>query len=351
VPIVKRLLAAFRQQRLPVARIAFNQRAVRGPWGGSSAFVSQLAPVLERRGYDVVFGLDGEIDLIVLVDPRVGEHKPFGIDEIARYKERRPETLILHRVNECDQRKATDFMDDLLRRANDLADFTVFISEWLRDYHAERWFDRSRPNAVVYNGADPAVFHPLGAEPFRRRERFRVVTHHWSHHALKGFDTYREIDGLIASGALPGVELWVIGNWPAEIRWKAAHTFAPTHGHDLAARLRRCHAYVTASLWEPCGMHHVEGAQCGLPLLYHEDGGGIVEAGRRYGLGFRDDVASAVRSMRDGIEAYRRRVFEHMPSGDRMALEYADIVQGVLCNWGQAGPDGARTRADAASGR
>jgi len=332
---VKRLLSAFRQ-RAPVARIAFNQRPARGPWGGSSAFVSQLGPLLQRRGYEVVFDLERPVDMIVLVDPRLGEYKPFGLDEIARYKERHPDTRVLHRVNECDQRKGTDFMDELLSQANELADFTVFISEWLRDYHAARWFDGARPNAVVYNGADPAVFHPLGGARYAAGDRFRIVTHHWSHHVLKGFDAYREIDALIASRALPGVELWVIGNWPSDIRWRAAHTFTPTHGHDLAARLRRCHAYVTASLWEPCGMHHVEGAQCGLPLLYHEDGGGIVEAGRRYGLGFRDDAKSAILSMRDGIGAYRRRLFDNMPSGDRMALQYAEIVQGVLCEWGGA---------------
>jgi hypothetical protein len=97
-------------------------------------------------------------------------------------------------------------------------------------------------------------------------------------------------------------------------------------------------------------MHHVEGAQCGLPLLYHEDGGGIVEAGRRYGLGFRDDVKSAILSMRDGIADYRRRVFEKMPSGDRMALEYAEIVQGVLCEWGDTG-DKVRSPAFTAPGK
>ena len=77
-------------------------------------------------------------------------------------------------------------------------------------------------------------------------------------------------------------------------------------------------------------MHHVEGAQCGLPLLYHEDGGGVVEAGKRYGIGFREDVASALLTARDRYAELRGQVLERIPSGDRMVLHYAGILQRLL---------------------
>jgi glycosyltransferase involved in cell wall biosynthesis len=287
---------------------------------------------LERRGYAAGFGLEEPVDVIVLIDPRPDlQNKAFGISEIAEYRRRHPEVRVLHRVNECDQRKGTDFMDRMLGEANRFADHTVFISEWLRDYHAERWFDRARPHSAIYNGADPRVFHPIGSRTWRPEDGpFRLVTHHWSANPLKGFDVYRQVDDLIAEGGLPGVELRVIGRWPDGTRWRAARTCAPTHGADLADRLRECHAYITASRWEPCGMHHVEGAQCGLPLLYHEDGGGIVEAGVRYGIGFRDDVGAAVESMRSRCAEYRLRVLGEMPSGERMCLEYGDIIQRLI---------------------
>jgi len=312
--------------------VAFNMRPARGPWGGSSPFVEQLSALLRRRGYQVVFSLDRAVDLIVMVDPRVGEIKPFGIDEIEAYRRTHPGVRVLHRVNECDQRKGTEFMDPLLARANAVADHTVFISEWLRDYHAARWFDTSRPHTVVYNGADPAVFHPIGSPAYDASGPLRLVTHHWSPHPLKGFDVYVAVDRAIAGGALPGVELRVIGNWPAEIVWQAARTFAPARGDALAGLLRDCHGYLTASRWEPCGMHHVEGAQCGLPLVYHRDGGGIVEAGERYGVGFEGehDVGAAIESLRTDYARLRARVLDRMPSGDRMSLDYADIIQRLL---------------------
>jgi glycosyltransferase involved in cell wall biosynthesis len=317
--------------RRPVARVAFSMRPVRGPWGGSSVFVAQLARYLRRRGYAVGFDLAGRVDAVVLVDPRVGGATRFGVPEIRAYREAHPAVRVLHRINECDQRKGTAFMDDLLREASTVADYTVFISEWLRDHHAARWFDPARPHRAIYNGADPAVFHPVGAAAHDGRGPFRLVTHHWSDNPLKGFDVYQAVDRLIADGRLADVELWVIGRWPAGLTWARARTWPPTHGVDLARKLRACHAYLTASRWEPAGMHHVEGAQCGLPLLYHEDGGGIVEAGRRYGIGFRDDVEAAVHRMRREYGTLRRQVLERMPSGDRMCVEYAEVLQQLLC--------------------
>lgn len=315
----------------PVATVAINMRPTSGPWGGSSTFVSQLRAFLEARGWRVIYRLTPEVDAIVIIDPRDDlQLKAFGMREIIAHKQRYPHVRVVHRVNECDQRKGSNFMDALLAEANAHADFTVFIAEWLRDYHAARWFDTARPHDVIYNGADAGVFHPIGQQPWKPGEPLRVVTHHWSDNPLKGFDIYEQVDQLLTVGKLPGFELHVIGRWPASITWKSARTFPPSSGYALAAQLRACHLYLTATRWEPCGMHHVEGAQCGLPLLYHEDGGGVVEAGQRYGIGFRDDVASALLAARDRYAELRGQVLGRMPSGDRMVLHYAGILQRLL---------------------
>lgn len=77
-------------------------------------------------------------------------------------------------------------------------------------------------------------------------------------------------------------------------------------------------------------MHHVEGAQCGLPMLYHEDGGGIVEAGLKYGMGFRHNLREAARSMMERHAEFRRLVLTNPPSGDRMALDFVDLIQKLI---------------------
>jgi glycosyltransferase involved in cell wall biosynthesis len=277
--------------------------------------------------------LQGKVDAILLIDPRKELRAvTFGVPEIAAYRRAHPRVRVVHRVNECDQRKGSDFMDRALKEAGEVVDFTVFISEWLRDYHIERWFDRARPHSVIYNGADPAIFHPFGTQAPTAGEPVRLVTHHWSNNRLKGFDVYEEIDTLLADGKLPGFEFHVIGKWPDDLRWRAAKTTPAAHGHELAKMLRKCHLYVTASRWEPCGMHHVEGAQCGLPLVYHEDGGGIVEAGRKYGVGFRDNVGAALAEARERLPELRQRVLESPPSGARMADEFARLITRLIAS-------------------
>jgi len=320
--------------RSSLGRVAFNMRPARGPWGGSSPFVVQLKRYLQRRGYDVRFDLHKKVDVIVLIDPRDDlQFKSFGMEEIRAYKKINPKVKVLHRINECDQRKNSSFMDELLKNANEIADHTVFIANWLQDYHSERWFNKDNSHSVIYNGADPNVFHPIGSATYNDNEAFRIVSHHWSDNMLKGFDFYSKIDQAIEKGQLDGVELWIVGRWPSEIKWQQARLFPPSQGKKLADTLRSCHAYVTASRWEPCGMHHVEGAQCGLPLLYHKDGGGIVEAGERYGLGFGDDdFIDAIKRLRDEYGKYRDLVLNNSPCGDRMVMEYTNRIQSLIAS-------------------
>jgi glycosyltransferase involved in cell wall biosynthesis len=313
-----------------MARIAFNMRPLDRPWGGGNWWLTQMAGRLREHGHDVRFDLRLEPDCVVVVDPRVGGNVVFGADEVERHRARNPSARCLHRINECDLRKGTNEIDALLAEANRVADHTVFISAWLRDYHAERWFDLARPHTVIHNGADPAVFNAEGSAELDPAGTMRLVTHHWSDNPLKGFDVYREVDRLLAAGEVPGVDLWVIGRWPEDSDWRAARTFPPTTGPELAGLLRQCHVYLTASRFEPGGMHHVEGAQCGLPVLYHEDGGGIVETASRYGIGYRDDVAGAISEMRSRYPGLRRRVLELTPSGETMCARYEAVIETLL---------------------
>lgn len=325
-------LARVRPPVPPVARVAISTRPVFGPWGGGNQWLLQIARYLNFCGYEVRFNLSAEVDCILINHNGLTGRMSFGVEEIAACKARQPHVRVVHRINDNDIRKQTTEMDLLLAKFNAVADFTVFISEWLRDYHAERWFDRTRPHACILNGADPAVFHPIGNRAWNDGEPFRFVTHHWAGNPMKGFPQYSELDQRIAAGELPGVELWIVGRWPKEIAWKMARTFPPAHGADLAALLRQCHGYVTASLWEPGGMHFIEGLQCGLPLLFHEDGGGIVELGRNHGVGFRDDVAGGARALIAGYRDFREKLLASPPSGDAMCLAYREIIQRVLTN-------------------
>ena len=290
--------------------------------------MGQLTSYLISRGHAVTYRLDHDVDSILLVEPRKFSHVTFGVDEIRAFKRNHPKVLCIHRINECDKRKGTTDVDELQRESNQVADYTVFISRWLRDYFVGRWFDPERPHRVILNGADPKIFYPVPDDVHTPYQICRVVTHHWSDNWNKGFRVYHEVDRMIADGELMDFSLTVIGRWPEEVRWRCATTHPPTRGVKLANLLRQNHIYLTASLWEPGGMHHIEGAQCGLPLVYHENGGGIVELGQRYGTGFTDDVKGALLEAREKCAVLRQRVIENAPSG----LEMCKLYQEVLVN-------------------
>jgi glycosyltransferase involved in cell wall biosynthesis len=325
---VRMLMSIFSKDK--IKRIAINMRPISHQWGGGNQWASQITSFLKKNEFEICYKLKPPLDCIIMADPRPEGRVTFGIKDIEKYKSKYPGTPCLHRVNECDLRKGTGHVDSILEKANSIADFTVFISKWLLEYHAGKWFDTRRPHMVIYNGADPDTFNPAGSLEFQAGESFRIVTHHWSDNWMKGFKAYQQLDDLIADGALPSTELWVIGRWPKELKWKKAITHKPTYGRPLAGLLKRCHAYITASLWEPCGMHHVEGAQCGLPVMYHEDGGGIVEAARNYGVSFRDDPKTAVETLRKNYKTYREKVLVNMPSGKLMCNEYMKALEDLI---------------------
>jgi glycosyltransferase involved in cell wall biosynthesis len=314
----------------PSAIVAINRRPVRAPWGGGNQWLEQMIRQLRAHGCSVRFALDADVECVVIADPRAHAGVTFDVASIAAFRARHPRVPCIHRVNDNDKHRGSDFRDAVQAAANRIADHTVFISEWLREYEADRWFDRSRPHSVILNGADPSLFHPRGGADWTPPEPFRLVTHHWSNDWNKGFDVYAELDRLIAEGVLPGVELWVIGRWPDRVRWQSARTFPPMHGGALADLLRQCHGYITASRWESGGMHFIEGLQCGLPLLYHPDGGGVVELGRRFGVAIGGDVAAGVRALRDRYRALRAPVLADPPSGDRMCQEYGALIHHLI---------------------
>ncbi|GAB4179975.1 MAG: hypothetical protein Fur0032_20770 [Terrimicrobiaceae bacterium] len=316
----------FRKQ--PIATVAINLRPRKGSWGGANQWASQLTNYLNYCGYQVRHDLATPVDMIVMTHTGLSAGTAFLHNEVAAYRKNYPGTPCIHRINDNDVRKGTGDMDKLLAEANQVADHTVFVSRWLLDHHASKWFDPSKPHSVIEPGADPAIFHPVGAA--KPGPICRVVTHHWSKHWSKGFDVYQQIDEAIAQGCLPGFELVIIGRWPDDLRWKSAVTIAPSSGRILAGHLRSCHLYISASRHEPGAMHVVEGLQCGLPLLYHRDSGGTVEIGERYGMEISDDITLTLIEARRRFSELRQRLLESPPSGDLMALQYRRLIQRLL---------------------
>jgi glycosyltransferase involved in cell wall biosynthesis len=313
-------------------RIAFNTRLLEAAWGGANQFLRQFAPYLAARGVEVVYDLDPWVTHIFILDPRPIETSTFTLKDVARFKRQFPETVVINRVNNCNKKYTEsdtgpgyEDMDRVMMEASALATHSVFISHWLKDYFVGEGYGQYADCPVIQNAADPETFFP-GESAWDGQRPIRCVTHHWSNSWMKGFRVYEEVDRLIADGDLPGFELTVIGRWPEEIQWRAAKTISPCEGGELAEHLRQQDLYLTASLWEPGGMHFIEGMQCGLPVVFHEDGGGIPEIAARAGVGFREDIKGALLRARDDYSALREKALREKPSGQKLCRQFGEFI-------------------------
>ena len=114
-------------------KIFFNRVPRKEPYGGGNQFLIGITEKLEELGHQIAYHLEENIDLIFLMDPRPGDIG-YSLEHVALYKSHNPAVKIFHRVNECDKRKGTNFMDGMLMASMNIADEVVFISNWLKDY-------------------------------------------------------------------------------------------------------------------------------------------------------------------------------------------------------------------------
>jgi len=224
--------------------------------------------------------------------------------------------------DECDKRKNTNHVNKLIFRSNEIADVTIFISNWLANYFIKKGFNK--PYKVIYNGCNSNYFYPK-----KKREVgdvIRLVTHHWSSNWMKGFDIYTELDKLLENR--DDIEFTYIGRYNENYKTKNTKIIPPLYGKALGDELRKHDIYLTASRWEPCGMHHIEGARSGLPVLYHKDGGGINESCRNYGFEYNDipSLLKGIEKIRTEFREYRNKIdFEFLDS-KRCYQEYYNII-------------------------
>ncbi|MEG3618586.1 hypothetical protein V5T82_08985 [Magnetovibrio sp. PR-2] len=256
-------------------KIAIGYQVIEGPWGGGNRFVKSLSTALEQAGHSVVYDLDGpDIDIILVIDPRTRiPNIPFGAGNILRYlTTQNPNAVVVHRINECDERKGTRFMNWRLQLLNYCADHTVFVGSWLKDLQVWREQD-NHGSSVILNGADTDIFHPEGRAVWDGSEPLKLVTHHWGGNWMKGFDIYGRLDQMMGDAAWKErIDFTYIGNVPANFEFANATLLEPMDAQGIANALRSHHVYVTGSINEPGGNHQNEGALCGLPLLYRNSG-------------------------------------------------------------------------------
>jgi len=143
--------------------------------------------------------------------------------------------MVIHRINECDERKNTNYMNNLLKRANIVSDHTVFVSQWLKKIHSNNDIGLDS-SSVILSGADNTIFNNIGKIRWNKREKLKIVTHHWGNDWNKGFKIYSELDELI--NEQKNFEFTYIGNLPENFKFKNSNYLKPLSGLDLSEELK-----------------------------------------------------------------------------------------------------------------
>jgi oligoribonuclease NrnB/cAMP/cGMP phosphodiesterase (DHH superfamily) len=88
--------------------------------------------------------------------------------------------------------------------------------------------------------------------------------------------------------------------------------------------------YLTASQFEPAGMHHIEGAMCGLPLLYRDTGGAIPEYCRNFGIEFNEqNFFEKLNEMAQTYDYWAGRMKDYPYTAEKMCHEYLELFNSM----------------------
>jgi glycosyltransferase involved in cell wall biosynthesis len=129
------------------------------------------------------------------------------------------------------------------------------------------------------------------------------------------------------------IKFTYIGNFPKNIKFVNSKIINPLSNIYLAKELQKHDIYLTASNNDPGPSHHIEGALCGLPLLY-KNSGGITESAKGYGVRFEsaNDFENSLSNLIQNYEKYEKKMKLFPYTKDKMCKQYLDLFKKILIN-------------------
>ena len=314
-------------------KIAIGFKTKKGPWGGGNKFVLSLSNYLKTNGHFVTYYLnDIDIDVILIIDPRFNHpNVTFTPKEILRYLLfKNKNAIVVHRINECDERKKTKFTNFILRLSNYCADHSVFVGQWMTHLNL---LDKKNINkfSIIKNGSNKKVFNSKNYKKWDKKRPFKLVTHHWSKHWMKGFDVYKKIDDLIEQSKWKNkIKFTYIGKLPQNFNFKNTSHIYPLDEKQLSIELPKHHGYITASINEPGGNHQNEGALCGLPILYRNSGC-FPEYCKGFGVSFNfEDLEKKLSIFLKNYSFFATKMGKYPHTDDKTNKQYLDLFNKLI---------------------
>lgn len=314
-------------------KVCIGSNIVDGPWGGGNLFLKNLKNYLIENNIEVVFNLDDkDIDLILFTDPRstFGSTSSIKKSQIKNYLKKNKNTVVVQRINECDERKNTKGVNKKYINASKVADHVVFVSSWLESLYISQGIEKNK-TSVILSGSNDDYFNTLDKQYWDKSKKIKLITHHWSSNWMKGFKIYEKIDNYLRDTDLnEKLEFTYLGNYPKNLEFNKTLTLPPVDEIQTAKILKDHHIYITASINEPSGNHHIEAAQCGLPILYL-DSGGVTQYCEGFGVSFSENnLIEKIIEIMNEYDFYVERLKLYPQSSNKMCSEYLELFYKLI---------------------
>lgn len=313
-------------------KVFVQHRPENRPWGGGNQFVLFIIDYLKKNNHEITFNLESDVDVFFIINPKSGPMRKNSIDDVFNFRNSKCKNgKIYLRVNENDSRKNTNHMDNLILNGIKKSDYVIYISNWLKEYFIQKKAEHKNNPVVFGMACDEKIFYPAENKVLssENNQKIKIITHHHSENWMKGFDIYQEIDNWLHTDneASEKYEFYYMGNLNRNFKKKSTIHIPEKHIKESANFLRDCDIYITATINEPGGNHHVEGVRCGLPILYDNKGGAVVEYGERWGLGFNNfsEFKEKLDILVKNYYSYREKIDYNYLSSERCCKEYLDF--------------------------
>lgn len=311
------------RNRLLGPHLSFIHEFKRPPYGGGNQFLLALKRELAGRGIDVGARRIGPRTRHVLFNS-------FNFDmdwlrtQLADKTSRGIHTV--HRVDgpiSAYRGKDIEVDRKIFEINRDLADATVFQSQYSMDEHRRIGLDFGDNAHVIMNAVNASIFHSSGRIPFPHdgSRKFRLVATSWSPNRRKGADVYEWLDAELD---FSNFEFTFIGNTPSTFR--NIKVVPPVPSEQLADMLRQQDIYIAASQNDPCSNALTEALACGMPALYRKSGG-HPEIVKQAGLGF-DDASEVPALLNHIVENHDRfQTAIDIPTIETIADQYLKLFR------------------------
>lgn len=305
-------------------KIYLNREPFYGPWGGGMKTINLLSEKLKSKGHDVVYDLNHkDISVLFVQDPRPNS-KGEDYISIKNYSlEKR--VKIVHRVGDVGLHSKPE-LTNLLRMTIPHSDHVTYISDFAKEY-----LNIDHPSFDVTYIAPVSQFYNKRKTSSTLSNPIKIVTHHWSNNPLKGFDFYSFLDENISS-INQNIEFTYIGQVPYGFNFKNSNLIEPQKVDFLSKNIPSFDIYLSASINETGGNHVVEALGSGLPVLYHEQGGGISDYCKNYGISYssKNDMIHKISLMISEYKSFKKKALTYNSTLEDVVDKYVKLLEDRL---------------------